>query len=99
MTILALLLASAAFTLFALATQDLHQRFFRTRPVRRRQRRLRLAAWAALLLALLPSFAAKGPVFGPIWWAGLVMLAAALVFLTVNFWPGHGIRSSRNRQP
>ncbi|KTF68931.1 MULTISPECIES: DUF3325 family protein [unclassified Sphingomonas] len=97
MSLLALLLALSGFALFALATHDLHQRWLGTRPPRRRQRRLRRAAWAALLLALPPCLAARGLVFGPVLWSGMVMFAAAVVFLSVNFWPRGAAEMVRKR--
>lgn len=47
--------------------------------------RLRLLAWAVLALSFALAVAARGWVFGPVVWAGLVMLAAGLVFLFLNF--------------
>ncbi|MET3725981.1 DUF3325 family protein [Sphingomonas trueperi] len=87
MSLFALLLSVGGFTLLALATQEHHQRFLSGRATPARQRRLRAAAWTALSAALPLACLSGGAVFGPVLWSGSVMLAAALVFLAVNFWP------------
>lgn len=84
MTLIALILATAAFALFAV-TSDPHARRFAFVPVGNAlRRRWRWAAWALLIAALPPSIAASGWVVGPILWSGLVMLGAGLVFVTLN---------------
>lgn len=84
MTLIALILTTAAFASFALASEP-HARRFAFAPVGNAlRRRWRWAAWAMLAAALPPSIVASGWVFGPILWSGLVMLGAGLVFVTLN---------------
>ena len=90
MSAIALVLATAAFALFGLATDQHHRarlgRFLNGRV----KRQLRLCAWGALALAFPASVAARGWIMGPILWSGYVMLGAGLVFLVLNFWPAGG---------
>ena len=98
MTFLTLLIAAAAFALFALSTDEVHGRQLRRRPSASEARRLRTGAWIALALAFSCAIAASGWIFGPILWAGAAMAAAGLVFLTVNFLgsrPGTSVRRER----
>lgn len=84
MTLLALILATFGFALFAVASEP-HARRFAFVPVGNApRRRWRRAGWIALIAALPPSVAASGWVFGPVLWSGLVMLGAGLVFVTLN---------------
>lgn len=83
-------LAQIAFLSFGLATIEHHQRRFGTRPSRRRQQAARAAAWVLLGLSFPCAVSAKGTDFGPVAWAGLVMLCAGLAFLVLNFLPSPG---------
>jgi len=75
----------AAFLFLGLSTAQHYQRRFGTRPRADRQRLLRLIAWLLLASSLVSAFAARGPVFGPVIWIGLVIFAAASSFLFLNF--------------
>ncbi len=84
MTVLATLLALAAFLLFGLASDRHHEpRLGRRLPVLD-ARRWRLIGWALLATALVGAIAARGWVFGPVLWTGLAMAGAAASFLWLN---------------
>jgi hypothetical protein len=87
MTVLALISALAGFALFGGSTDAHHLRRFGDRPTSQRRGWLRRAAWAAIALSFVFSVAARGWVFGPVLWPGLLMLAAGAVFLFLNFAP------------
>lgn len=87
MSLLSLLCAMAAFAVLGLATDEHHLRQFGTRASPLRKRRLRVIAWVALALSFPPAIFARGWVFGPVLWSGLVMLAAGAVFLFLNLAP------------
>ena len=87
MTILSALAALLAFGLFGLAMDQHHLKRMGSKPSHRRKGRMRTGAWAALLLAFPLAIAAKGWIFGPVLWCGLIMLAAGSVFLALNFLP------------
>ncbi len=87
MTALTLALAAFAFALFGLSTFDHHRRRLGRAPAVATVRRMRLGAWAALLLSFPPAILAQGWVFGPILWVGSVMLGAGLLFLALNLLP------------
>jgi len=84
MSLLSLLCAVAAFLLFGLATDEHHQRRFGRRLDPASRRRMRVAGWLLVAAAFPPALLANGPVFGPIFWAGVLMLGAGIVFLTLN---------------
>jgi hypothetical protein len=84
MTLLALLLVTAAFALFGLVADAHCKRFFATLPSVGVRRKMRAAGWAAAALAFPSSVTAQGWVFGPILWTALLMLGAAVVFLSLN---------------
>lgn len=85
MTMLGLLAAILAFGLLGLATDAHHGRWLRARPSGARKRLMRRGAWLLIAACLLLSIGAQGFVFGPVIWVSLVMLGAAIVFLTLNF--------------
>lgn len=87
MTLIALLLALAAFLLLALATDAHALTRLGSRPSPRIRRARRGSAWMLLALAFVLSIAARGWIFGPVLWIALVMLSAGAVFLTLNFLP------------
>lgn len=87
MTIIALFATIAAFALFALSTDEHHQRRLGRRPPARLRHRLRLWAWAAVALAFVSAIIARGWIYGPILWFGVLMLGAGLVFLALNLVP------------
>ncbi len=84
MTVLATLLALAAFMVFGLASDRHHEPRFGKRLPAPHTRRWRLAAWALLATALVCATAARGWVFGPVLWTGLLMAGAATSFLWLN---------------
>lgn len=90
----ALWCALAAFLLLGLSTAQHYQRRFGARPHADRQRLLRLIAWLLLATSFVLAFAARGPVFGPVIWVGLVIFAAGISFLSLNFIPQSKERKS-----
>lgn len=82
-----LVLATLAFALLALATDAHHLARFGRRPLPPLKRAMRAGAWGALALGFVAGVAAHGWVFGPLHWAGAVMLGAGLVFLALNLLP------------
>ncbi|QDX27537.1 DUF3325 domain-containing protein [Sphingomonas suaedae] len=95
MTALSLLLAVLAFALFGLATPDHHRKRIGRALVPAIARRMRIAAWGALIFSFPPAILAQGWVFGPILWVGLLMLGAGSVFLILNLAPA---RDGANRR-
>lgn len=96
MIALALLAALAAFALLALSSDPQRRRWLGARATPTRARRvMRGTAWGSLALALALSVVARGWVFGPILWSGLVMLAAGMVFLFLNIIPAPHERTAR----
>ncbi|MET1756312.1 DUF3325 domain-containing protein [Novosphingobium sp. RD2P27] len=87
MTVLALAATLLAFALLGLSTDAHHGRRFGRRQTPERKRRMRLAGWISLAIALVPAVASRGWVFGPVLWLGLLMLSAGVVFLFLNFAP------------
>lgn len=89
MTLLCLICAVVAFACFGLATDAHHQQRlgFRAEPARRRN--LKRSAWAAVMACGILGFAAKGPVYGAIFWIGALSFGAAAVFLFLNFTPAN----------
>jgi hypothetical protein len=92
MTVLALLFAIGAFALLGLATDEHHQRRFGKRADAAAKKRMRIAAWVLIVAAFPLALAANGGVFGPILWAGMLMLAAGIVFLGLNLFPSRRTR-------
>jgi hypothetical protein len=93
MSILSLLLATAAFVLLGLATDAHHRRRFGYCPQQRRRTMLRTGGWLALIASVAPAILARGWIFGPILWAGAIMAGAGVAFLALNLLP------ARNLQP
>ena len=85
MTLFALFCALAAFALLGLATDAHHLCWFGRRPARGLAQRMRTAAWTALAIGAAASIADRGWAMGPVVALGLVMLAAGVVFLFLNF--------------
>ena len=85
---LALVAALVAFTAFALSTDAHHRRRLGGVPTKTGRRLFRRTAWATMVVCFLLSVAARGWIFGPITWFGLIMLAAGTVFLFLNLAPG-----------
>lgn len=94
MSALSLVLAVLAFAMFGLSMSDHHRRWLGRTPAATTVGRMRIGAWAALALSVPPAILAQGWVFGPILWAGSVMLGAGLVFLALNLLPD----GERNRK-
>ncbi len=84
MSVVAMLLALVAFGAFGLATDAHYQRLTGQRLSASTKAPIRVAAWLTLTLSAAASVAARGWVFGPVWWLGFVMLAAGVVFLGLN---------------
>lgn len=84
MTLIAILCATLALALFGLSTDAHYQRRFGTRPSAQRQQAMRTAAWTAVAVCFPLAVASHGWVFGPILFAGALMLGAGLVFLALN---------------
>lgn len=92
MSILSLLLATAAFALLGLATDAHHRRRFGTHPTASQRRILMIGGWLALVASVMPAMLARGWVFGPILWAGAIMAGAGIAFLALNFIPARNAR-------
>lgn len=80
----ALLLALAAFAGFGLSTDPHHHAVTGSRLSSHGRMRWRSAAWLTLALSAAACVAARGWVFGPVWWLGIAMIAAGVVFLMLN---------------
>ena len=92
MSVLSLLLATAAFVLLGLATDAHHRRGFGACPQAKRRRMLRTGGWLALIASVVPAMVARGWIFGPILWAGAIMAGAGIAFLALNFIPARDAR-------
>ncbi|MDP5279374.1 DUF3325 domain-containing protein [Sphingomonas sp. DG1-23] len=90
MSLLSLLCAVAAFLSFGLATDEHHQRRFGRRPDPGLRRQMRIAGWLLVAAAFPFAVLASGAVFGPILWAGVLMLGAGIVFLALNLYAPRG---------
>jgi hypothetical protein len=90
MSILSLLLTTAAFGLLGLATDAHHRRRFGHCPQSARRRLLRNGGWLALVGSVVPAILSRGWIFGPILWAGVVMTGAGFAFLALNVIPARG---------
>lgn len=87
MSILSLLLTTAAFGLLGLATDGHHRRRFGHCPHATQRRMLRAGGWLALVASVVPAILSRGWIFGPILWAGAIMTGAGIAFLALNFLP------------
>lgn len=87
MTLLALLTALAAFVLFAASTDEHHQKRLGGRPSELLKQRMRIIAWIAVVTCFTLAIMARGWIYGPITWFGLLMLGAGTVFLSLNLIP------------
>lgn len=87
MTWLTLILAVLAFGCLGSATDDHQQRLTGRRLASATKAGWRAGAWVALAVAFGSAVAARGWVFGPVLWCGVVMLAAGIVFVALNFMP------------
>lgn len=92
MSLLCILAAVAAFALFGLSTDNHHNRRFARRLTMRRSRDMRRLAWLLVALCLALAFAAKGPVYGAVFWLGALSFGAAFVFLVLNLAPVRGAK-------
>ena len=84
MTLLALLLAIVAFSLFGAASDAHCKHVFAALPTASDRRKMRTAGWTAIALSFPASVGAQGWVFGPVLWVGLLMLGAGIVYLSLN---------------
>ena len=94
MSMMCLVLTAAAFALLGLATDAHHRRRFGHCPPARRRTTLRVAAWLALVISIVPALLARGWIFGPILWVGALMAGAGIAFLALNLMPEPGGRRS-----
>ncbi|KQN05219.1 MULTISPECIES: DUF3325 domain-containing protein [Sphingomonas] len=92
MSILTLLLATAAFALLGLTTDAHYRRRFGKSPQARGRRILRTGGWLTLIASVVPAMLARGWIFGPILWAGAIMAGAGIAFLALNFIPARDAR-------
>ena len=90
MSIVSLLLTTAAFGLLGLATDAHHRRRFGHCPQAAQRRLLRNGGWLALVGSVVPAILSRGWIFGPILWAGVVMAGAGIAFLALNVIPARG---------
>lgn len=86
MNIVAFLCAAISFLLLGLAAKPHHEARFGKR-AGHHKRGLRVGGWAMLAVSFPASVAARGCIFGPIFWIGLVMAGAAFAFLLLNLGP------------
>lgn len=100
MILIALLCSVAAFALFAASTDEHHQKRLGGRPTAARKARLRIGAWIAIVACFVSAVAARGWIYGPVTWFGLLMLGAGAVFLSLNLIPaGQIARPSKRDMP
>ena len=99
MSILSLLLATAAFFLLGLATEAHHRRRFGACPQAARCKMLRTGGWLSLVVSVAPVLLARGWIFGPILWAGAIMAGAGIAFLALNFVPARAMRDPEIPSP
>lgn len=90
MSPLCVLVAVAAFALFGLSTDNHHNKRFAARLTMKRSRDMRRLAWLLVAVCLALAFAAKGPVYGAVYWLGALSFGAATVFLALNLVPAKG---------
>ena len=83
----ALVASLAAFVLLGAQSDQHRRRWLGNAPLPSTRRIYRRAAWGALALAFALAVAARGWVYGPIWWSALVMVGAGGVFLFLNLVP------------
>ncbi len=92
MSILSLVLSTAAFVLLGLATDAHHRRRFGSCPQPGRRMMLRTAGWLALVASVSAAILARGWIFGPILSAGAIMAGAGIAFLALNLIPARDAR-------
>lgn len=97
MMFLCLLCAVVGLALFGLSDPNHHGRRLGSALRPDRQRRLRVAGWVAVVACLPLAIAARGAVFGPVWWLAALMLAAGVVWLGLNLLP-HSRKPSQERR-
>ncbi len=95
MSILSLLIATAGFVLLGLATDPHHRRRFGQCPQPSRRSMLRTGGWLALVASVAPAMLARGWIFGPILWAGVIMAGAGIAFVALNFLPARDVAGDR----
>lgn len=87
MTMLCIISAVIAFVLFGLSTDAHHQRRLGARPGTLRKRAFKRAAWVAVAVCCMLAFAAKGAIYGAMFWLGALSFGAAATFLFLNLAP------------
>lgn len=87
MSLLCILSAVAAFALFGLSTDNHHNRRFKQRLTLKRSRAFRRVAWLLIAACAVLAFAAKGAIYGAVFWLGALSFGAASAFLFLNFAP------------
>lgn len=80
----ALVMSCAGFLAFGMATRRHYEAWYHVPLPAGLARKLRVFAWALLILAAVCAFLDQGPIFGPVLWSGTVMIGAALAFLMHN---------------
>lgn len=92
MSLLCVLVAIAAFALFGLSTDNHHNKRFTQRLTMKRSRDMRRLAWLLVVACFVLAFAAKGPIYGAVFWLGALSFGAAMVFLVLNLVPVRGTK-------
>ncbi|RZJ99083.1 MAG: DUF3325 domain-containing protein [Novosphingobium sp.] len=95
MTLLCIISAVIAFALFGLSTDTHHQQRLGARPGTLRKRAFKRGAWGAVAVCCLFAFAAKGAIYGAIFWLGALSFGAAATFLFLNLAPVAKPRNSK----
>lgn len=85
MSVLALLLATAAFACLALAMERHHRDVAGHAPAAARRRLLRLLGCAGLAASLAASIGAWGMAWGVVGWCGVLAAAAGAIVLWLSF--------------
>lgn len=95
----ALVMSCAGFLAFGMTTRCHHEARHHAPPPAVLTRRMRMLAWALLILAALCACLDQGLIFGPVFWSGTLIIGAALAFLTLNRKAVLRVDKSRNGLP
>lgn len=87
MILLTFISAIFAFAAFSLSTDEHYGKRLHGRLSLARKRQFRAAAWAGLALCFGFAIGARGWIFGPVLFFGVISFGAALIFLSLNFAP------------
>jgi len=88
MDLAALILATAGFAGLALSMHKHHRDLFGKLPCRLRALAFAGAGWMLLALSFGACIAASGWAIGPVFWVGLITVAALIVVLALTYGPG-----------